>query len=444
MKNSQKGFIVPILIIIVVLIIGGGIYYYSRDSQSIPINYNGVETKDWKTYTNQKYGFSFNYPPILTASELSPVGESVTVSNPVATNERGSGIAFSVVKGDLLKLKSGSTSSLNLEDRGEIPIGGYKAKKVFRPFGPTNTTIGTIVYYISEKDISILYQLYTSDSHKISESDMNKILSTFKFTDIKDNSGTVTSSTNNSFLITYPKGGENLEIGKTYKLAWQNNSGKAPKAIAIQTISQNGEDYGYGNIITSNIPSANTGSTDWTVASTFNPKYSYKLVIFGDNREILGSSGTSFSIVDKRPLSVTIAGGDKIVIDKNNLFTFNKPFTLSGTASQNGSMTTYSSSADLQKIFVQVSISKFSADACEVLHAYDAPICDVKGEQAVTLDLIAVLSDDTSSWITKRKISLSSKTIKTRQLERVGSNYKIELVSMDLQNKTASIIVNPI
>lgn len=182
MKNSQKGFVVPILIVIALLVIGGGIYYYSKNRQPLALNYNGVETKDWKTYTNQKYGFSFNYPPTLTASELSPVGESVTVSNPVAINERGSGIAFSVVKGDVLKLKSGSTSSLNLEDRGEIPIGGYKAKKAFRPFSPTNTTTGTILYYISEKDISILYQLYASDSHKISESDMNKILSTFTFT----------------------------------------------------------------------------------------------------------------------------------------------------------------------------------------------------------------------------------------------------------------------
>jgi hypothetical protein len=421
MKNLQKGFIVPLLAVIAVLVIGGGVYYFSTNNQPDLVNTDG-----WETYQNEKYGFEFQYPSDWHARVWGVVQVSAPVSS-FSSNTDGPTTSI-IVNDDRPRTIEGE--SIIISGRNAIDS-GWKT-------GVQNGFFRTIA--INDSSLSIQMTATSLNDQTIEE----KIISTFKFKDINDNSGTVTSSTNNSFLITYPKGGENLEIGKTYKLAWQNNSGKIPRAIAIQTISQNGEDYGYGNIITSNIPSANNGSIDWTVASTFNLKHSYKLVIFGDNREILGSSDRSFSIVDKRPLSVTIAGGDTIVINKNNLFTFNKPFTVSGTPSQNGSMTIYSSSADLQKIFMQVSISKFSADACEVLHAYDAPICDVKGEQAVTLDITAVLSDNTSSWITKRKVSLSSRTVKTRQLERVGSNYKIELVSMDLQNKTASIIVSPI
>lgn len=48
MKNSQKGFIVPLLVIIAVLVIGGGIYYYSRGS-SKPTSYLNSDIAN--TYT---------------------------------------------------------------------------------------------------------------------------------------------------------------------------------------------------------------------------------------------------------------------------------------------------------------------------------------------------------------------------------------------------------
>ncbi len=70
MKNSQKGFVVPILIIIAVLAIGGGVYYYSREaktSQSQNVNGNtNLSVKSVSNSTN-KYTdlsglFSFMYP----------------------------------------------------------------------------------------------------------------------------------------------------------------------------------------------------------------------------------------------------------------------------------------------------------------------------------------------------------------------------------------------
>lgn len=84
MKNSQKGFIVPLVIgIIALLIIGGGIYIYSNKKVDAPVVINtnlptqsgqtSTNTttkttpttnavKDWKIYTNTKYGIEISYP----------------------------------------------------------------------------------------------------------------------------------------------------------------------------------------------------------------------------------------------------------------------------------------------------------------------------------------------------------------------------------------------
>ncbi|MCX6752632.1 MAG: hypothetical protein NTZ87_04025 [Candidatus Nomurabacteria bacterium] len=89
MKNSQKGFIVPLLIaIIAVLVIGGGVYIYNNkkvgepvlpedtttqtttqnqqqtNTRTLPVtlDLSSSSTSNWKTYTNNEYGFEFKYP----------------------------------------------------------------------------------------------------------------------------------------------------------------------------------------------------------------------------------------------------------------------------------------------------------------------------------------------------------------------------------------------
>ena len=107
MKDSQQGFVAPLLIIIIaVLAIGAGVYYYSskngssntngslNSNQTPPIttdnsinnnvstqnpavqpsipnngipkptsNSSGETTVGWKTYSNAQFNFSFKYPP---------------------------------------------------------------------------------------------------------------------------------------------------------------------------------------------------------------------------------------------------------------------------------------------------------------------------------------------------------------------------------------------
>ena len=93
MKNPQK-FFALVIGIVVVLAVGGWLYFQFNTS-IFPSN--PVE-RDWQTYSNNQFGFELKYPTILTASELQ---ESIAFANPSAINSQGSGIAFSVVGGDI-------------------------------------------------------------------------------------------------------------------------------------------------------------------------------------------------------------------------------------------------------------------------------------------------------------------------------------------------------
>jgi hypothetical protein len=97
MKNNQKGFSSLLGLLLFIVLAGGGLYLYSEKvSREIP-EINSVstttqkkikevakevatekpKTDDWKTYSNEQYGFEFKYPSDLVVRELGSSGIGV-------------------------------------------------------------------------------------------------------------------------------------------------------------------------------------------------------------------------------------------------------------------------------------------------------------------------------------------------------------------------------
>ena len=66
MKNSQKSFMISLIIVIVVILAIGGVFYFNKGK--VPV-FSSVIHNDWKTYTNKEAGYSIQYPQDVTITE---------------------------------------------------------------------------------------------------------------------------------------------------------------------------------------------------------------------------------------------------------------------------------------------------------------------------------------------------------------------------------------
>lgn len=72
---SQKGLAPILIVILIAALIGGYLLYQNQNkptpqSSPNPVTSNSAETANWKTYTNDRYGFSFKYPQDYTIKKL--------------------------------------------------------------------------------------------------------------------------------------------------------------------------------------------------------------------------------------------------------------------------------------------------------------------------------------------------------------------------------------
>ena len=72
MKNTRKNFVLLVCSVIIVIVVGGGFYYLKiglnkgTNNQVDPTTTNIIA--GWNTYTNNQYGFEFQYPPTWKVS----------------------------------------------------------------------------------------------------------------------------------------------------------------------------------------------------------------------------------------------------------------------------------------------------------------------------------------------------------------------------------------
>ncbi len=102
--------------------------------------------------------------------------------------------------------------------------------------------------------------------------------------------------------VSYPKGGEVLEIGKTYEIKWTNYSGNDPLSINLQVTTPDNKTS--TKLITSN--AAATGSYKWTVTSeSTNNKYKIEINP-ADGRELVGRSKDFFTITGDQLITAVL------------------------------------------------------------------------------------------------------------------------------------------
>ncbi len=202
MTMNQKGFANIILGVIVVMLVGV-VGYFAFVKKSTPIAQQTPtptptqtqkpvspmptpdKTANWKTYTNAQYGFEFKYPTGWVANEYSKLGWSLDLHE--ATNSKNSVL---ITEAGLTNFVSQGSAEKNAEYMNknkpdgftEIPIGGGEGF-----YGTISRDLGGLPEadaYLVGKDHIFLMIIgqYGDKSLAQSESFLNQILSTFKFT----------------------------------------------------------------------------------------------------------------------------------------------------------------------------------------------------------------------------------------------------------------------
>lgn len=178
--NMKKGFIVPLVIVIIALLaIGGGAYVYTKNKSSKNSDSantqatSTIQTADWKTYTNNEFGFQVKYPANLEVKETSLSAESkyITIS-PIGYI--GDGAPIFVIKGgkDIQSYESykKQIQSLIISEKN-VTIDNVSAKRIHAN-SEIGGTMDSIFLAHNGNNFSITMNSFT---------EQEQILSTFKF-----------------------------------------------------------------------------------------------------------------------------------------------------------------------------------------------------------------------------------------------------------------------
>lgn len=182
---NQKGFVKDIIIVILALVVAGGVYIgYSKGL----INFGSKkessvtnETTDWKTYTNEKYGFEFKYPNNWAVSESQKPSLPYLVSISLGPKDMTEGGGFfAVMVRDQTEdqfLSSLSQGDYYIISKTDVAIGNKKAVLCIYGRNDSSDQWKSIVMQKEE----YLFE-FSSGATPYYGDIFNKMLPTFKFT----------------------------------------------------------------------------------------------------------------------------------------------------------------------------------------------------------------------------------------------------------------------
>lgn len=321
MKNLQKGFIgLPVLIAIVlgIIVLGGGTYFFMQQQSSsqvsptsnsqsqqqpsqpttsiTPSSVSTKEISNLKTYRNEKYGYSFNYPKSYSAFEWPGQYKGEKPYLVVAVGNKDS---MEITPVDLLNTDDALGSSwlrVNREN-GTAWISGSKIVddfwsklskmddkgNVVNVFVKKQSTHGIDFIIFNQKNWDISSQSYlwspqalfmyngnffwVSSSPQMGKDTFDSILNSFTVGSTATKTTPPTSSSGTpTITILLPNGGEGIVKGKTYKITWKTSTSfnSAYPKVSITLITAKGKQ---GVTPDQKIITDNTGSYDWIVPS---------------------------------------------------------------------------------------------------------------------------------------------------------------------------------
>lgn len=269
MKNTQRGFIVPLLIAIVaVLVVGGGVYFYwlmindvmTNDSYIADVYSTStpqiVTTSDWKTYADTNKRFSIKYPSTWTYQKF-----SCNID----------GVAFYPVG------FAGVTCGM---DSPVAPVYVYP-----KPAGQQTPSSSVV----------LSTQFSGNSSYK---SVYNEMVKTFI---------SKSNTLEPSITIVSPNGGESYKAGDIMKIVWKSKD-LGNEKLSIRLVNGKNTDPMDRYPVVSSI--SNTGSYDWKILSSV-PSGNYRVVIQtpepansdweGRGPLALGISSSDFNIYTTTP-----------------------------------------------------------------------------------------------------------------------------------------------
>jgi len=252
--NRKIPTTIAISIVLISAILAGGFIYWryfsfqqelsSQSDMVFPEKKTIDETANWQIYSNEEYGFEVKYPLDLEIIETKPAGlPTVNFSDPTIGR-----VVFSVSIFPNSSSLSASYGS-DWQGQGGLFIDGHQASKLIASSQLESKIFTSTSYLIIDKNISIDFE--DSNYSKISQEELDQILSTFRFLDetanwdlnnaeyrIVEYDQPTVKLENGYYFKQYPDSASGLEVSiYKNKIAFGdlNSDGKKDAAVILDT-----------------------------------------------------------------------------------------------------------------------------------------------------------------------------------------------------------------